>query len=256
MATLDLGSVLGPQGEAGPQGPQGPKGDTGDTGPQGPKGDPGEQGTQGPTGPQGEQGEAGKDATINGVNALTVETGDGLEAEMSGGVYRLKLAGGSDMAAHIARTANPHEVTAEQVGALPLSGGTMTGSVTFTANDGLNFHEKNANWDKDIWQTIAKENDALRVAVKNNGKNRLFYFNGNSKSLDDALTLWYYDDGQEHFSRFIHSANIASQNVNGANYAVISDPGTSSLKNIQASTTDLTAGSSALATGNIYLVYE
>ena len=117
MPQLDLGSVLGPRGEQGPTGPQGPKGDTGDTGPQGPKGDPGSQGAQGPAGPQGEQGSPGKNATINGVNALTIETGDGLEAEMSGGVYRLKMAGGSDMAAHIARTDNPHGVTAEQIGA-------------------------------------------------------------------------------------------------------------------------------------------
>ena len=117
MPQLDLGSVLGPRGEQGPTGPQGPKGDTGDTGPQGPKGDPGSQGAQGPAGPQGEQGSPGKNATINGVNALTLETGDGLEAEMSGGVYRLKMAGGSDMAAHIARTDNPHGVTAEQIGA-------------------------------------------------------------------------------------------------------------------------------------------
>lgn len=117
MPQLDLGSVLGPRGEQGPTGPQGPKGDTGDTGPQGPKGDPGSQGAQGPTGPQGEQGSPGKNATINGVNALTIETGDGLEAEMSGGVYRLKMAGGSDMAAHIARTDNPHGVTAGQIGA-------------------------------------------------------------------------------------------------------------------------------------------
>lgn len=117
MATLDLGSVLGPRGEQGPTGPQGLKGDTGDTGPQGPKGDPGNQGAPGPTGPQGEKGSPGKDATINGVNALTIETGDGLEAEMSGGVYRLKMAGGSDMAAHIARTDNPHGVTAAQIGA-------------------------------------------------------------------------------------------------------------------------------------------
>lgn len=29
MATLDLGSVLGPRGAQGPTGPQGPKGDTG-----------------------------------------------------------------------------------------------------------------------------------------------------------------------------------------------------------------------------------
>ena len=119
MPQLDLGSVLGPRGEQGPTGPQGPKGDTGDTGPQGPKGDPGSQGAQGPTGPQGEQGSPGKNATINGVNALTIEAGDGLEAEMSGGVYRLKMAGGSDMAAHIARTDNPHGVTAEQIGAAP-----------------------------------------------------------------------------------------------------------------------------------------
>ena len=117
MPQLDLGSVLGPRGEQGPTGPQGPKGDTGDTGPQGPKGDPGSQGAQGPAGPQGEQGSPGKNATINGVNALTIETGDGLEAEMSGGVYRLKMAGGSDMAAHIARTDNPHGVTAGQIGA-------------------------------------------------------------------------------------------------------------------------------------------
>ena len=117
MPQLDLGSVLGPRGEQGPTGPQGPKGDTGDTGPQGPKGDPGSQGAQGPAGPQGVQGSPGKNATINGVNALTLETGDGLEAEMSGGVYRLKMAGGSDMAAHIARTDNPHGVTAAQIGA-------------------------------------------------------------------------------------------------------------------------------------------
>ena len=117
MPQLDLGSVLGPRGEQGPTGPQGPKGDTGDTGPQGPKGDPGSQGAQGPTGPQGEQGSPGKNATINGVNALTIETGDGLEGQMTDGTFTLKMAGGSDMAAHIARTDNPHRVTAEQIGA-------------------------------------------------------------------------------------------------------------------------------------------
>ena len=111
MATLDLGSVLGPRGEQGPTGPQGPKGDTGDTGPQGPKGDPGSQGAQGPTGPQGEKGDAGKNATINGVNALTIETGDGLEAEMSGGVYRLKMAGGSDTGSRRDRSGRRRQIT-------------------------------------------------------------------------------------------------------------------------------------------------
>ena len=117
MPQLDLGPVLGPRGEQGPTGPQGPKGDTGDTGPQGPKGDPGSQGAQGPTGPQGEKGDAGKNATINGVNALTIETGDGLEGQMTDGTFTLRMAGGGDMAAHIARTDNPHRVTAGQIGA-------------------------------------------------------------------------------------------------------------------------------------------
>lgn len=58
------------------------------------------------------------------------------------------------------------------------------------------------------------------------------------------------------WQQIILDSDIYSKNVNGANYAVIRDPATSSLKNIQASTTDLIAGSSALVTGNIYLVYE
>lgn len=83
MPQLDLGSVLGPQG---------------------PKGDPGNQGTVGPRGPQGEQGDAGKDATINGVNALTIETGDGLEATMTGSTYNLKLTDNTLNAARVVPT--------------------------------------------------------------------------------------------------------------------------------------------------------
>lgn len=54
----------------------------------------------------------------------------------------------------------------------------------------------------------------------------------------------------------LHEGNIGSQTVNKAKYASITDPGTASLKNIKAGTSDLTAGSSALTTGDIYLVYE
>ena len=70
MPELDLGSVIGPQG---------------------PKGDKGIDGAVGPVGPQGEKGDDGAAATINGVNALTIETGDGLEATMTGSAYNLKL---------------------------------------------------------------------------------------------------------------------------------------------------------------------
>ena len=112
----DAGELTGPQGEQGPKGDtgapgadgaQGPAGenggyytptvsDTGDltwaasktdmpsvagTNIKGPKGD---QGDPGDTGPQGETGPAGAAATINGVNALTIEEGDNVSLSQSG----------------------------------------------------------------------------------------------------------------------------------------------------------------------------
>lgn len=70
MPELDLGSVVGPQG---------------------PQGEKGVDGAVGPMGPQGEKGDDGAAATINGVNALTMTAGDGLEATMLGSAYHLKL---------------------------------------------------------------------------------------------------------------------------------------------------------------------
>lgn len=89
----------GTPGETGPEGPQGiqgPKGDQGETGPQGPKGDAGAAGSQGPkgdTGPAGAPGAPGKNATINGVNALTFTATGGLNGTQSGTTYTLDGAG-------------------------------------------------------------------------------------------------------------------------------------------------------------------
>lgn len=47
-------------------------------------------GPQGPAGPTGATGAAGKNATINGVNALTIQGGDGIEAAMSGSTLTIK----------------------------------------------------------------------------------------------------------------------------------------------------------------------
>ena len=85
------------KGEKGDTGAQGPKGDTGATGEQGPKGDTGAQGPKGdtgdtgPQGPAGANGAAGANATINGVNALTLAAGDGIEATMNGNTLSLAL---------------------------------------------------------------------------------------------------------------------------------------------------------------------
>ena len=90
MPSLSGANIRGPQGPAGADGDQGPKGDTGETGPQGPKGETGEQGPQGETGLQGPQGNPGANATINGVNALTLQvTGGGITGTQSGNTFTL-----------------------------------------------------------------------------------------------------------------------------------------------------------------------
>lgn len=65
---------------------KGPKGDTGDAGAPGAKGDKGDTGEQGPAGADGAPGAA---ATINGVNALTLNATGGLSGSQSGSTYTL-----------------------------------------------------------------------------------------------------------------------------------------------------------------------
>lgn len=79
-----------------------PKGATGATGG---KGETGEQG------PPGANGSDGADATINGVNALTLQASGGLSGSQSGGVYTIS---GANL--------------------LPKSGGTMTGNIAMGSN--------------------------------------------------------------------------------------------------------------------------
>lgn len=79
--------------------PRGEKGETGETGPQGPQG---ERGQTGATGSQGEKGDtgavgpAGADATINGVNALTIAGSDTVEATQSCSTLTLRAKGWSN----------------------------------------------------------------------------------------------------------------------------------------------------------------
>lgn len=121
-----VGKLQGPTGPQGPQGPQGVQGETGPEGKQGKQGPQGIQGVQGPqgeTGPEGPQGPAGVSGQ-NGKSAFTaaVEAGyTGTETTFNAAL--------SNVPGHIADQSNPHKVTAEQVGALPLSGGTITGPI-------------------------------------------------------------------------------------------------------------------------------
>lgn len=96
MPAVSGTNIRGPQGPAGAdgapgaQGEQGPQGPEGQTGPQGPAGADGAPGAQGP------QGEAGAPATINGVNALTLEATGGLTGQQSGTTYTIGLPTGGE----------------------------------------------------------------------------------------------------------------------------------------------------------------
>ena len=117
----DAGELTGPQGEQGPKGDTGAPGADGEQGPSGEnggyytptvsdtgdltwaasktdmpsvagtniKGPKGDQGDPGDTGPQGETGPAGAAATINGVNALTLNATGGLSGSQSGSTYTI-----------------------------------------------------------------------------------------------------------------------------------------------------------------------
>ena len=100
MAELDLGKIVG---DPGPKGDKGDKGDTGAQGIQGipgekgAKGDPGEKGDKGDTGAQGIQGvkgDPGDNATINGVQALTIVAGEGLKGEQNGDTFTISATTG------------------------------------------------------------------------------------------------------------------------------------------------------------------
>ena len=81
MPTIDLGKVVGPQGEQGIQGPRGPQGEPGTQGIQGiqgPQGEPGEPGPQGQPGATGAQGNPGADGVTPNIqvgNTTTLAAG-------------------------------------------------------------------------------------------------------------------------------------------------------------------------------------
>lgn len=91
------------------RGPQGPAGEDGAPGEQGPAGQDGAPGAQGEQGPQGPAGADGQDATINGVNALTLQTANGISSNQSGGTLTIKLPDGGDVGDVLKRTATSAE---------------------------------------------------------------------------------------------------------------------------------------------------
>ena len=90
---------------------------------------------------------------------------------------------------------------------LSTKGGTMSGALLMNGN-GIVFN-KDADWDNGNYFSINAENDSIKLQMRRNKLNRLFYFNDNATTIDKALQMWWYDDGKEHSSRFFGEHNTS-----------------------------------------------
>ena len=108
--TVNIKGEKGDQGERGLQGEQGVQGEQGlpgEKGDKGDKGDPGEKGDKGDKGDTGAQGAAGANATINGVNTLTITQGNGISLSQNGSTLVISaLSSANSIIAYGAYTGN------------------------------------------------------------------------------------------------------------------------------------------------------
>ena len=262
----------GPKGEQGPTGPAGPTGPQGDPGPTGPAGP---QGPEGPAGPRGEQGAAGPAGPAATIEIGTVRAGDpgGAPSVTNSGSANAAVLdfvlprgesgpqgpagatgprgatgatgpagtnGANGKSAYEMAKSAGYTGTEAQFNAalaamqnspfLPLSGGTLTGNLTGKYITGT-------------WLQATAAADLGAAATK------IAVFDGSG---------WLYYRTPAQIRSDGGGAPLASPTFTGTPKAPASatDYTTARLRNIRAGTADLTAGSSSLNSGEIYLVYE
>ena len=201
---------------------------------------------------------------------------------MGWGTTNVSAGGGEEdkLKAHLENKNNPHGVTAEQVGAAKADHthtaaqvgarpSTWAPKLQDVAYLGENPVKSTADDTTDRWYRIGSGYAWYCAAGLLNDQPAQYGFLLNYVYGSDVFQIWntqsngpmYTRSGNasgwgRSWTKLIDSSSIGSQTVNKAKYASITTPGTASLKNIKAGTSDLTAGSSSLTTGDIYLVYE
>ena len=265
--------IQGPQGEQGIQGPQGPKGDAGETGPQGPQGPQGVEGPEGPQGPAGVAGADGKSAYQTAVEAGYAGTETAFNEALK------------DVPGHISSTENPHGVTAAQAGAIPSSEKGAANGVATLGTDGkvptgqlpaMNYApstHSHAAGDVTSGTFAAARIPSLAAskitsgtfAVARGGTGKSSVTSGNFLVGNGTGAMTEKTPAQvlSAIGAAAASHNQAASTITAGTFAATdvkamngTDYTTARVRNIQASTTDLTAGSSSLSNGDIYLVYE
>ena len=163
--------------------------------------------------------------TANSTNPVT---SGGVKTELD------KKASATSLGAHTGNTDNPHQVTAAQVGAISSSEKGAANGVATLGEDSKVPAEQLPEMD------YAPSTHASQHAS-----------DGADPITPDAIGAAAVT--HSHAAGDVTSGTFAATGVkamNGTDYT------TARIRNIQASTKDLTAGSSSLANGDIYLVYE
>ena len=279
---------VGPEGSTGPQGPQGEKGDKGEQGERGEKGDKGdpftyadftveqlallkgEKGDKGDTGPQGPQGETGPQGPIGPQGPAGAGSGDMLvnvydpqgkaqdvfaytdDARYEANVYTQGVRDNlteyfNQQISSVRTTAQNAATTASK--AVPKAGGSMTGALYLSEDPTSNY------------QAATKKYVDSKIAAIPSSDVQIGTHNTSSLAHADIRQAiataesnanQYTDQKIAAIPTPDVSGQIATHNTDTAAHSDIRN----AIPVITAGTTDLTAGTSPLADGAIYLVYE
>lgn len=235
----------GPQGEKGdpgPQGPAGPKGDTGETGPQGPKGD------TGATGPQGPAGEDGAGVAPGGTTGqiLAKKSNTNYDTEWIG-----PPSGGSGGGTAYGTCSTAAATTAKVV--------TSSG---FTLSTGAVISVKFTNYNTATAPTLNVNSTGAKTIKKygTTAPDTYMWYSGAVVTFVYDGTYWIMQNGTTAtttyygLTKLSDSTSSTSKTLAATANAV--KQAYDLANRISYGTTDYTAGSTALTTGNIYLVYE
>ena len=92
---------------------------------------------------------------------------------------------------------------------LSTNGGTMSGALLMNGNRIGFSKDEDRNNGNYFSIAEAEKKNSIKLTVRHNGKNRLFYFNDNTTKIDQALQMWWYDDGKEHYASFFGEHNTS-----------------------------------------------
>lgn len=268
----DMGSQ-GPQGDVGPQGPQGPpglqgsqgiKGDTGSQGPQGlqglqgatgPEGPRGLTGPQGPTGLQGLKGDKGLDGTSFMLKGLYASLYALQLAHPTGSVGDAYAVGTSDN--NVIYNWDVDTASWTNLGALQGPQGPQ-GIQGIQGEQGIkgDTGATGSQGDQGIQGIQGIQGDTGPNIVTTStvtGINGLI--KGDGSTILQAIPGTDYAEVSHNQT----ASTITAGTLNGqvlANATAVQTLNNKQIRNIYTGMADLTAGSSALSTGDIYLVYE